>query len=160
MTQLIKADLTSILALFAEYRPQLFQDELALDIQKLRRLEDRDYLFLVRREKSYLFPIAEVYQADSYAFRCWTAYALHPDIPVDALYLHVSYVIHGHPFGIVTRLDYPASVQDVEQFADRPEKEGDAHIRRITKHYRNHAQIVSTVDFIKQLRKEGETEWT
>mgnify|MGYP000806755194 CR=1 FL=1 len=67
MLQLIRADLIGILTLFADYRPQLDADSLALDIRKLGRMEDRDYLFLARREKSYLFPISEVYLAESYA---------------------------------------------------------------------------------------------
>src|SRR5699024_7739572 len=65
MLQLIRADLIGILTLFADYRPQLDADSLALDIRKLGRMEDRDYLFLARREKSYLFPISEVYLAES-----------------------------------------------------------------------------------------------
>lgn len=160
MLQLIKADLTGALALFAEYRPQLDRDSLMLDIRKLERQEDRDYLFLARREKSYLFPISEVYRAESYAYLCWTAYTiLPPDIPVDALYLHVSRVVHGHPFGIVTMLDYPASALDVEQYATLPEQEAASHVRHICKHYRRHARIGSTMDFIQELKKEGKTEW-
>lgn len=155
MLQLIKTDLTGALALFAEYRPQLFRDSLALDIQKLGRLEDRDYLFLARREKSYLFPVREVYEAESYAYLCWTAYTFPTDIPVDALYLHVSRVVHGQPFGSVTVLDYAASALDVEQFAGHPSHERTAHIKRIIRHYRTHARIGSTMDLINRL-KEGE----
>ena len=90
MLQLIRADLIGILTLFADYRPQLDADSLALDIRKLGRMEDRDYLFLARREKSYLFPISEVYLAESYANLCWTAYKLFSEPKVDALYLHIS----------------------------------------------------------------------
>lgn len=72
MLQIVKADLTGILALFADYRPQLAPDSLALDIRKLERQEDKDYLFLSRREKSYLFPVEDVYLAESYANLCWT----------------------------------------------------------------------------------------
>lgn len=74
MLQIVKADLTGILALFADYRPQLDPDSLALDIRKLERQEDKDYLFLARREKSYLFPVEDIYLAESYANLCWTAY--------------------------------------------------------------------------------------
>lgn len=62
------------MTLFADYRPQLDLDSLALDIRKLERQEDRDYLFLARREKSYLFPVEDVYLSESYANLCWTAY--------------------------------------------------------------------------------------
>lgn len=161
MLQLIKADLTGTLALFAEYRPLLDRDGLALDIRKLGRHEDRDYLFLARREKSYLFPISEVYRAESCAYLCWTAdHQALPGLPVDALYLHVSRVVHGWPQGIVTVLDYAASAADVEQFAPLPEKEAAAHVRRIVKHYRRHARICSTLEFIQYLRKEGAPLWT
>ena len=65
MLQIVKADLTGILALFADYRPQLDPDSLALDIRKLERQEDKDYLFLSRREKSYLFPVEDIYLAEA-----------------------------------------------------------------------------------------------
>ncbi len=156
MLQLIRADLIGILTLFADYRPQLDADSLALDIRKLGRMEDRDYLFLARREKSYLFPISEVYLAESYAYLCWTAYRLFSEPKVDALYLHISHVIKGRPFGIVTVLDYNTSAQDVEQFAAGTPGDAAAHIRRIAKHYRTHTTIGSTLNFIENLRKAGE----
>lgn len=159
MMQLINADLTGVLALFAEYRPRLDRGSLALDLRKLERAEDGDYLFLARLEKSYLFPISEVYRAESYANLCWTAYTIFPTPQVDALYFHVSRVTHGHPFGIVTLLDYGASARDVEQSADRPEQERKQHIRQITRYYRNHARICSTMDFITEWKKECEHTW-
>ena len=153
MLQLVKADLTGILTLFADYRPQLDPDSLALDIRKLERQEDRDYLFLARREKSYLFPVEDVYLTESYANLCWTAYLGFPGPHVDALYFHVSRTVHGQPFGLVTVLDYAASAKDAEQFAARTRKETAPHVRRVVKHYRTHVQIGSTLDFIKILRE-------
>lgn len=159
MMQLIKADLTGALTLFAEYRPLLDRDSLALDLRKLERAEDRDYLFLARREKSYLFPVSEVYRAESYANLCWTAYTIFSAPQVDALYFHISRIVHGHPFGTVTLLDYGVSAQDVEQYADRPEPERKQHIRQITRHYRRHARICSTMDFITEWKKESDRTW-
>ena len=153
MLQLVKADLSGILTLFADYRPQLDRDSLALDIRKLERQEDRDFFFLARREKSCLFPVGEVYLAGSYANLCWTTYLGLPGPHVDALYLHVSRNVHGHPFGIVTALDYAASARDVERFAARTRRETAAHVRRVVKHYRTHVPIGSTLDFIKILRE-------
>ena len=153
MLQIVKADLTGILALFADYRPQLDPDSLALDIRKLERQEDRDYLFLARREKSYLFPVEDVYLAESYANLCWTAYLGFPGPHVDALYLHVSRAVHGQPFGLITVLDYAASAQDAERFAARTRREAAPHARRMVRHYRTHVQIGSTFDFIKILRE-------
>lgn len=153
MLQIVKADLTGILALFADYRPQLDPDSLTLDIRKLERQEDRDYLFLARREKSYLFSVEDVYLAESYANLCWTAYLGFPGPHVDALYLHVSRAVHGHPFGSVTVLDYAASAQDAERFSTRTRREAAPHVRRVVRHYRTHVQIGSTLDFIKILRE-------
>ena len=153
MLQLVKADLTGILTLFADYRPQLDPDSLALDLRKLERQKDKDYLFLARREKSYLFPVEEVYLAESYANLCWTACLGFPGPHVDALYLHVSRAVRGHPFGIVTVLDYTASAQDAERFAARTRREAAPYVRRAVKHYRTHVQIGSILDFIKILRE-------
>lgn len=153
MLQLVKADLTGILTLFADYRPQLDQNSLALDIRKLERQEDRDYLFLASQRKSYLFPMEEVYLANSYANLCWTAYLGFPSLRVAALYLHVSRAVHGHPFGLVTVLDYAASAKDAKQFAARTRNEAAAHVRRVIKHYRTHVRIGSTLDLIQILRE-------
>lgn len=153
MLQLVKADLTGILTLFADYRPQLDPDSLALDIRKLERQEDRDYVFLARREKSYLFPAEDIYLAESYANLCWTAYLGLSGPHVDALYLHVTRAVHGCPFGLVTVLDYAASAKDAARFAARTRKEAAAHVRRVVRHYRAHTQIGSTLDFIKILRE-------
>ena len=153
MLQIVKADLTGILALFADYRPQLDPDSLALDLRKLERQEDRDYLFLARREKSYLFSVEDVYLAGSYANLCWTAYLGFHGPHVDALYLHTSRAVHGHPFGSVTVLDYAASAQDAERFAARTRREAAPYVRRVVRHYRTHVQIGSTLDFIKILRE-------
>lgn len=153
MLQIVKADLTGILALFADYRPQLDPDSLALDIRKLERPEDRDYLFLARREKSYLFPVEDIYLAGSYANLCWTAYLGFPGPHVDALYFHVSLAVHGRPFGSVTVLDYAASAQDAERFAACTRREAAPHVRQVIKHYRTHVQIGSTLNFINILRE-------
>ena len=58
MPQLIRADLIGILTLFADYRPQLDLDSLALDIRKLERQENswepEDYI------AAPLFPVSEI----------------------------------------------------------------------------------------------------
>ena len=152
MLQIVKADLTGILALFADYRPQLDPDSLALDIRKLERQEDRNHLFLARREKTYLFPVEDIYLVGSCA-NLWTAYLGFPGPHVDALYFHISRAVHGHPFGSVTVLDYAASAQDAERFSARTRREAAPHVRRVVRHYRTHVQIGSTLDFIKILRE-------
>lgn len=155
MIKLIKADLIGILTLFADCRPQLDYSSLALDIQKLKRHKDRDFLFLARREKSYLFPATEVYTANSYAFLCWMAYSHIPGTHVDALYLHVSRAVRGRLLGSVVLLDYADTVRDVEQAATIQPQDAAINMRDTIRHYRNCARIVSTLDFITILRKEG-----
>ncbi len=154
MLQLINADLIGVLTLFAEYRPQLDRNSLKLDIRTLERSEDRDFLFLARREKCYLFPMSQVYQMDSYAYLCWTAYLGRDYLPVDALYLHRTGTVNGCPLGTVTVLDYTASARDVERYAAPAEQSAALHIQRRIKHDRHHARIGSTTDFIEMLKKE------
>ena len=147
MLQLIKADLSGILGLVADYRPQLDPESLAMDIRRLERRENQDYLF----------PLADVYLEESYAYLCWTAYRLFPGPHVDALYLHVTHAVHGRPYGLVTVLDYDQAARDAEKFAAYSRNEAAAHVRHIAKHYRTHVRIGSTLDFIKYLEKAGES---
>ena len=156
MIQIIKTDLIGVLTRFGEYRPRQPGDSLTLDMKRLLRGEDTDYFFLARREKSYLFPVSEVYEPDSFAHLCWTAYRGRPDPHVDAMYLHVTNVVHGWPMGSVILLDYEAAAQDAELFAQHPGKELDAHIRSITGRYRSYARFCDMEEFFAQLRKDGE----
>lgn len=133
-------------------------DSLALDIRKLERCEAADYLFLMRREKPYLFPVAEVYEPDSYAYLCWTAYTLLTDMPVDAFYLHVSDTAMG-PAGSVVLLDYAESTADVMRPADFAPEQRAAHVRRRMRHWQARSQITTTLAFVKAL-KGGEPTWT
>ncbi len=153
--KLIKADLIGILTLFADCRPQLDYSSLALDIQKLKRHKDRDFLFLARREKSHMFSAAEVFTPQSYAFLCWTAYSHIPGPHVDALYLHVSRTVRGHVFGSVTALDYADTIRDVERIAALTPQDAAVNMRDTIRHYRSCAPIANTLDFITMLRKEG-----
>ena len=157
--QLIKADLTGVLTLFAEYRPQLHRSCLEGDIRRLKRCEDRDYLFLARREKSYLFPVSEVYTADSYAALCWTGYINRPGTHVDALYLHITRTANNWPFGSVTVLDYKAAAKSVVQCSALSEQEKQVHIQQTLKSYRNETRLCSVNEFIEYLIKDGETKW-
>ena len=60
------------------FHPALEKESLATDMEKLDRREAGDYLFLIRREKSFLFSVAEVCVPGSYAYLSWTAYAMIP----------------------------------------------------------------------------------
>ena len=105
MIKLIKQDLESFLCLIGDRRPALSRGDLLRDRKRLALREAADYLFLARGDRSYLFPLEEVYTPDSRAYLCWTADAPLPRVPVDAFYLHVADASHG-PRGSVTLLDY------------------------------------------------------
>lgn len=158
MIKLIKQDLAGFLYLIGERRPALDADSLALDIRKLERCEAADYLFLVRREKSYLFPVEDVYEPESYAYLCWTAYTLLPDMPVDAFYLHVSDTAM-EPSGSVVLLDYMESAADVMRTADFSPEQRAAHVCRRMRHWQAHSQITTTLAFVKALEG-GDPTWT
>ena len=114
--------------MIGERHPALDRDSLILDVRQLERREDTDYLYLVRREKSCLFPIYEVYLPDSYAYLCWTAYTMTSSVPVDAFYLHVSNP--ARLSGTVVLLDYGESVEDVERAVSYGLKKRAVHLSR------------------------------
>lgn len=132
-------------------------NSLMLDVRKLARCEASDYLFLVRREKSYLFPIEDVYVPDSYAYLCWTAYTLLPDVPVDAFYLHVEGNEMG-PRGTVVLLDYEQSAADVVRAAALAPEKRAAHVRKRMKYWQKHARICTTLEMVTTIG--GDLEWT
>lgn len=112
----------------------------------------------MRREKSYLFPMEDVYEPDSYAYLCWTAYTLLPDAPVDTFYLHVSDTATG-PSGSVVLLDYAESAADVVRAAGFTPEQRVAHVRRRMRHWQARSQIITTLAFVKGL-KGGDPTWT
>ena len=80
MKRLIKADLTAILRLAGECQP-IEADRLDMSLSKLCRQEFSDYLFLARRGWCGLFDFPAIYEKDSYANLCWTAYRAVPGGP-------------------------------------------------------------------------------
>ncbi|WP_352416761.1 hypothetical protein [Oscillibacter ruminantium] len=151
MKKLIKADLTEILRLVSQYQP-VNSGSIETDIAALSRCAHTDYLFLTRREKSWLFDLPAVYTQDSYENLSWLYGAMTPDVPVIALLLHVDKTVEGRPWGSVTLLDYPATAQDVETFAPLPEPERERHIQRITKRYTHHVRYCSLLEVIQYLK--------
>ena len=156
LLKLVKQDLKNFLRLIGDCRPTLDQDSLRLDIQKLERCEAADYLFLVRREKSYLFPIAEIYVPEQYAYLCWTAYTLFPDMLVDAFYFHVEDTEIGLR-GSVVLLDYGESAADVVRAAEYPLGKRVSHIVGQMKHWREHAKLCTVAEMVAAMG--GEPKW-
>ena len=106
---------------------------------------------------SNLFPLEDVCERDSYAYLCWTAYTLLPDVPVDAFYLRASDASHGAK-GAVVLLDYAASAADVERAAALSPEERAGHLRQLTRHWRDYARICSTVEMMAAIG--GDVGWT
>ena len=156
MKKLLHADLTAILSLIPMYQP-IDAESLELDLIKLRSGGQADYLFLARGDRSYLFPLEEVYTPDSRAYLCWTADAPPPRVPVDAFYLHVADASHG-PRGSVILLDYGTSTADMERAACLAPEERAAHLRQLARHWRDHAGLCSTVEMMAAMGGGG-SEW-
>ena len=95
-----------------------------MSLSKLCRQEFSDYLFLARRGWCGLFDFPAIYEKDSYANLCWTAYRAVPGGPVIALFLHIDKTVEGLPWGSVTLLDYPTAAQNVGHSPNCPRPNG------------------------------------
>lgn len=123
-----------------------------LDIAKLIRCEHTDYLFLSRREKSYLFDLPAVYADGSYENLAWM-YGKEPSLfPAIALFLHVIKTVEGHPWGSVTLLDYQETAQGVEIFSMLSKVEREKHIKDIIRHYTTHTSYCAIFEIIQYLK--------
>jgi len=123
-----------------------------MDIANLSRYGQTDYLFLVRREKCWLFDYASVYTPGSYANLTWTYGQIMPHLPAAALALRVDQYKDGCPWGSVTLLDYQKSILDVEQFSRLPPAQRERHIRLMIRRYTRHAKYCSVREVIEYLK--------
>lgn len=127
-------------------------ESIDLDLAKLARCEHTDYLFLARREKSFLFPLPSVYDAGTFENIMWQSWRGITHIPIAALHLHVTKVLDARPWGSVTLLDYQATTQDVEIFSVLPEAERERHIQLIVKRCTRQACYCSIRELIEYLK--------
>lgn len=98
MKKLLHADLTAILGLIPLYQPTE-AGSIELDLLKLQQGGAADYLFLARRERSWLFDPPRVYEPGSYENLCWLAFQNRAGWPVLALFLHVEKFVADGPGG-------------------------------------------------------------
>lgn len=160
MKKLMKADLIEILNLIPVYLP-VTAEHIDLDIARLVRSGETDYLFLARRDKCWLFDLPSVYTPDSYANLAWTYGRVTPHVPVAVLFLHVDKMVEGRPWGSVTLLDYAEAAQDVEIFSPLTQAQRERHIRLIVKRYLRNTRYCTILDVIQYLKgKEVKTVWT
>lgn len=159
MKRLIKADLAGVLSMVPTYFP-VPEACVKMDIARLSREEQTDFLFLARREKCWLFDFPSVYTPDSYANLTWTYAKLLPKLPVAVLYLHVDKIVEGRPWGSVTLLDYRVTLEDVERFSPLPPAQRERHIRLLTRRWLRDPRHCSLLDVMEYLKKRGENPWT
>ena len=133
------------------FHPVLEKESLVTDIEKLSRREAGDYLFLIRREKSFLFSVAEVCVPGSYAYLSWTAYTMIPTVPVDAFYLHVT-GSDGTLTGDVFLLDYGWAAAEVERAAALRKGSREAHLLERLWHWREESEESSVLAFTRAMK--------
>ena len=158
MKRQIKADLAGVLSMVPTYFP-VPEACVKMDIARLSREEQADFLFLARREKCWLFDIPSVYTPDNYANLTWTYAKLLPNLPIAVLYIHVDKNVEGRPWGSVTLLDYRAVLEDVEQFSPLPQAQRLRHIRLLTRRWLRDPQHCSLLEVMEYLKERGETPW-
>lgn len=151
MKKLIRADLSAILSLLPAYQPVEASD-LELDLIKLQRGGQADYLFLARREKCWLFDPPRVYEPGSYENLCWRACQDRAGWPVLALFLHVEKIVDGRPRGSVTLLDYLETAHDVEQYSKLPAPQRERHWKLLVRRYLQKVQYCSILEVIQYLK--------
>ena len=151
MKKLLYADLTAVLGLIPLYQPTE-AGSLELDFAKLQKGGAADYLFLARREKSWLFDLPRVYEPDSYENLCWLACQDRAGWPVLALFLHVEKFVGGRPWGSVTLLDYQEAARDVETFSALTGPQRERHLKLLIKRYLQKVRYCSILEVIQYLK--------
>ena len=151
MKKLLHADLTAILGLIPLYQPTE-AGSIELDLLKLQQGGAADYLFLARRERSWLFDPPRVYEPGSYENLCWLAFQNRAGWPVLALFLHVEKFVGGRPWGSVTLLDYPTAAQNVGAFSELSPPQRERHIRLTVRRYTRNARHCSIREVIEYLK--------
>lgn len=127
-----------------------------MDIQKLERMEEDNYLFLVRRERSWLFDLPRVYTPGTYENLTWTSGLEIPRFPVVALLLRVERggeeIVHGS----VTLLEYPTVARMIVMCSHLPETQRERYIECFLKRCAQ-APSCSVLEVIEFMRMGGET---
>lgn len=160
MKKLIKADLTGILKLVPVYQP-VEPARIERDIERLRRHEAEDYLFLVRRGLCRLSTLPAAYDEHDPAHADWMAFRGMSIWPIAALFLHVDSTVEGRPWGSVTLLDYQAAAKDIATFSPLSQAQRERHIKLLVKRYTQRPGLCSMLDLIHYLKTgEVKTRWT
>lgn len=156
MLRLCETDLVEALEALAAHRPDLNRRSLALDLHALKQGEAKHYLFLARANKSWLFPLSDVYWEGSYANLCWLSPAGESQGKPDTLLLQPKHAPKTRPRGTLTVLNYSDVALDVEVFSllTCPAHRED-HLRAFLRSCHRQAEYGKWADFLRSLSPEG-----
>ena len=121
-------------------------------IAQLKQAAQTDYLFLNRREKSFLLTLPGVYTLDTYENLATLHGLATPRVPVVALLLHREKMTDTRPIGSVTMLDYTAFARDVDIYSALPEPVRTRHINFILKRSAKQTRYCSMLELIQFLK--------
>ena len=151
MKKLIKADLSKIIELSAEYQPT-DRNILTAELEMVAQNKDNDYLLLAQNGSFRVMALSEVYTcgSSSNAF----LHSLEAQIcrPILAMLLHVEYVESGIHRGSVILMDYPELVRDVVLFERLPDTQREGHIKQLITRCVRYAPQCTMVDLIEYLK--------
>ncbi|MCI6362893.1 hypothetical protein [Intestinimonas butyriciproducens] len=156
MLKIVDTDLVEALEALAARRPSLDRRDLALDLHRLKKGDSHHYLFLARREKTFLFPLSEVFQEGSYANLSFLSPLGQVHRRPDVLLLQPKQAPKTRPRGNLTVLNYPDVAMDVEVFSlltCRLDKE--THLRAFLRSCRREAKPGKWSDYLRHLSIEG-----
>lgn len=151
MKKLIKADLSKIIELSAEYQPT-DRNILTAELEMVAQNKDNDYLLLAQNGSFRVMALSEVYTcgSSSNAF----LHSLEAQIcrPILAMLLHVEYVENGIHGGSVILADYSEFVRDVELLDRLPNAQRERHIKQMISRCLRYAPQCTMMELIEYLK--------
>lgn len=156
MLRLRETDLVNALETLAAHRPNLNRYGLALSLHAVKLGDARNYLFLARAEKTWVFPLSEVYQEGSYANRCWLSPVGMSQGRPDALLLQPKFAPKTRPRGTLTVLNYSDMALDVEIFSLLTcPTHREQHLKALLRSCHRQAEYGKWADYLNYLSREG-----
>lgn len=153
MLKLTNVDFTRALQALSAQRPGLNRRGFAMALHRLKRGDSRNYLFLSREDKSWVFAMPEIYEEGSLANITWLAPSNESHLRTDALLLQVRRTPRTRPRGNLTVLNYPDVALDVEVFSLLPcPAERETHLRAFLRICAREAELGKWADYLRHLK--------
>ena len=151
MKKLIKADLSKIIELSAEYQPT-DRNILTAELEMVARNKDNDYLLLAQKGSFRVMALSEVYTVGSDANRLLTMFEVQTCWPVLTMMLHAEYMEGDVRRGSVILMDYPELVRDVVLFDRLPNTQRERHIKQMISRCLRCAPQCTMMELIEYLK--------